>query len=56
MWVDVCRERVVRRVNIITVSIMVDRNMPTVGDTVECRILFLFSQKCSVNMREMQNK
>lgn len=45
MWVDVCRERVVRRVNIITASIMVDRNMPIVGDIAECPILFLFSQK-----------
>ena len=45
MWVDVCRERVVRMVNIITVSIMVDINMPTVGDISECLIFFSFFSK-----------
>lgn len=57
MWVDVCRERVVRMVNIITESIMVDTNMPIVGDISECLLfLIFFSQKCSVNTRETSEK
>lgn len=45
MWVDVCRERVVRMVNIVIVSVMVDINMPIAGDIAECLNFFLFSQK-----------
>lgn len=45
MWVDVCRERVVRMVNIITESIMVDTNMPIVGDISECLLFLIFFLK-----------
>lgn len=59
MWVDVCRERVVRMVNIITESIMVDTNMPIVGDISECLLflIFFFSKMLSEhkgNFREVK--
>lgn len=42
MWVDVCRERVVRMVNIIIVSSMVGINTPIVGDISECLFFYFY--------------